>query len=100
MMNNEFVFDFVPMNSDVLITHVDINEAEKNVIHLIETLDKNENQYFKVLAVSPNVNQVSVGDTVLIPWKRITPPFTLKDKSGTDRRVAVTSDKEILAVVE
>lgn len=84
------------MNEDVLVM-LDENEAAFRQGRIIQLKNRNEARldYCKVLKVSDKVTDVKVGDTVLLSWTNMTPPFLI----GT-KRVAVTSQERIEGILE
>ncbi len=99
-MSNGIEVDTIrPMGSDVLLRHVDMNKMKGGVILIHENTDEYTTQYFEILKVGSKVKHVNVGDIVLVPWGRITPPFEVQN-SGRDLKVGITDEKEILAIVD
>ena len=84
------------LKKDVLIKPKDINDVVKSIIHIHkEDEGKEKLNYFEVLEVSPNVTMVNKGDTVLIEHLQHTMPVIINDE-----RCAVTSEDDIVAVIE
>ena len=88
-----------PLRDDIMIYAVNRGSIEGTSFIIQENPQKEDNQWFKVFAVGPKVRDLKVGDTVLIPWARITPPQYL-EVDGEERQVGVTSELEVLAVLE
>lgn len=90
-----------PLRDDIMIYAVDRSniETKTGLIHIPENTHKEENQWFKVFAVGPKVKELKVGDTIYVPWKRVTPPQNM-NVDGKDRQIGVTSEVEVLAVLE
>jgi co-chaperonin GroES (HSP10) len=90
-----------PLRDDIMIYAVSRSniETKTGMIHIPEDTHKEENQWFKVFAVGPKVRDLKVGDVCLIPWKRITPPQYM-EVDGENRQIGVTSEMEVLAVLE
>lgn len=89
----------VPRNDDVVVKHIDMNKMTGSKLHLKEDADTHTAQYFEIMRVGPNVEHVSVGDVVVIGWRRITPPFIVEHE-GVEMKVGITSETEILGIVE
>jgi co-chaperonin GroES (HSP10) len=85
-----------PINNDVLLKMVRPRVSE-SVIYVEPQTDETQ-KVFEVLAISDKVKHVSVGDMVVVPWTRITNPFTV-DIDGEPVKVGITDEKELLAVL-
>lgn len=93
----DLVKNFKPINDDVLLRHV--AHKETSMIYMRDTANDQSNR-FEVLAISPSVTDVKVGDIVLCDWTRMTEPFPLLNDKGERVKAAVTSVFEIDAVLE
>lgn len=87
------------LKKDVLLRLKKRSEIEGSRFIIEENPQDDPNQFFTVLAKSDNVKLVNVGDVVLCPWTRITPPFPI-DIDGETADVGVTSEDELIAVFE
>lgn len=85
-----------PLNDDVLLKLLPSHEATNSTIFFKENPSADAIQNFVVIAVGPDVKYVEVGNHVLAPWKRITPPFAVE---GSSKDYGITSEKEIFAIV-
>lgn len=94
-MNQNDVENFRPMNDDVLLEHFDANKLSGNLIYMIEDDTEHKYQYYKVVKTGPKCQAVSIGDTILMHWANMTPPFEIDG-----RKYAVTSEQEVHAIVE
>lgn len=93
-----YVMKMTPLRNDVVLKLKPVHQASNSLIYFKEQIDHTSMQYFTVLRVGPDVKHVSVGDTVVCSWKRITPPFdALHD--GNQCKVGITSETEIDCVV-
>lgn len=88
-----------PMNDDVLLIHKKLNDIKGGVIEIKEDEDQDTSMYFTVLKVGPKTKHVAVGDVVCAAWRRLVPPFVI-DVDGREKNVTLTSEKEILGIVE
>ena len=91
--------NYRPLNDDVMIIHIPRDQIEEKTFIIQENPGDNKEQYFKVHAAGPQVTEVSVGDVVLVPWTRVTPPVEVRI-DGENKQVGFTSQKEIWAVLE
>lgn len=87
------------MNDDVLLKKVKKQEYTGTQIIVGTDDDDDAQKFFEVLAVSPKVTSVVVGDVVIVPWPRITDPFEI-EIDNVPTQVGITDQKEILAVIE
>lgn len=87
-----------PLNDDVVIVHVPERNVKKSVIIYEEESEENTAQYFRVVRAADDVKYLTVGDIVVCSWLRVTEP-TLGSLDGKDVRFGITSEKEILAIV-
>lgn len=88
-----------PMNSDVALRKVEKAKYSGTGIFLGEDSEDDQQKFFEVVAVSPKVKSVRVGETVIVPWPRITDPVEV-DIDGEPTMVGFTDEKEILAVID
>lgn len=88
-----------PLRDDIMVYAVPRGDIEGTSFIIKENPHREENQWFKVFATGPKVRDIGVGDVVFIPWARITPPQYM-DVDGEERQVGVTSEMEVLAVLE
>lgn len=84
-----------PLNADVFIKKVGSANLIDTFIH-VEGNDDDTLKVFEVLAVGEKVIDVKVGDQILIPWTRVTPPIDMPHYGIC----GITSEEEIFAVVE
>ncbi len=90
---------FRPLKDDVLLKNRQQSKVAGSIIEYKDDTNNDENQYFEVLRVGPDAKYVKEGDIVLASWKRITPPFEL-GFYGDKQKYGVTSEKEIMAIIE
>lgn len=91
---------FKPMNDDVLLIHKPARELRgDSSIIFMDDEDKDKVLYFNVLAVGTDTTDVKVGDVVMVEWGRCVPPFDM-DVDGKTKKVTITSEKELMAIVE
>lgn len=84
------------LNDDILVTYMEQQKYVSDIIDVINPKERQESvQYFKVVRVSPKVTDVKVGDTILLELGHHTIPFTINID-----RYAITSVKEVIAVIE
>lgn len=83
-----------PFGADLVVERVSDKEANNTFIH-IEDDDHTDIQHYRVVRIGPEVTQVDVGDTIIMSWSNITPPFTQDGK-----KVGITNEREILGVFE
>lgn len=88
-----------PLRDDVLIRHIPTHSASGNTIFFKEDVDASEFQFFEVVAVGPDTKLVTVGDTVVVSWKRVTEPMRMVH-NGKTQQFGITAEKEIDCVVE
>lgn len=87
------------LNRDILIRLAKREEVEGHGIFIIEDGGRDENQFYEVVRASEAVKHVKAGDTVVLPWRRVTDPFdAIVD--GHSAQYGITSEDEVLAVVE
>lgn len=83
-----------PMHSDVLLRRVRKYVKESDIFLGAEDVDQT-GVVFEIVAIGQKVKHVSVGEHVLVPWTRVTDPFTYEEE-----RFGITDEKEILAVID
>jgi len=88
-----------PINDDVLIRHIPTHTATNSTIFFKEDINQSELQAFEVVAVGPHTKFLSVGDRVVVSWKRVTEPMRLT-YNGKSQQFGITSEKEVDAVIE
>jgi len=89
-----------PLRDDILVYSRPERDVEKSVIYYKDDTSNKKTQFFIIHAVGPDVVDVRVGDTVVIPWSRITPPQNMTLEDGIERQYGVTSEKEVLAIID
>lgn len=90
-----------PMKKDVVVKLKRKNEVEGFSRFIVqENTEESKIQYFEVLKKSDEVTMMEVGDIIMCEWTRMTPPFQVLDDNGVLMDVGVTSQDEIIAVVE
>ena len=91
--------NYILMRKDILVKMKPKTAVTNSIIYTKESIDNSALQYFEVLKVSPLVRDVRVGDTVVISWKNITPPFeSMFDGVRSD--YGITDENQIEAIVE
>jgi len=89
-----------PLNDDVVLVRVPKNEIEgSGGLIFADMQEENDIQYFEVISKTDTVSTVEVGDIVVVSWKRITEPQT-GVLDGKTRQFGITSQSELLAVIE
>lgn len=83
-----------PLQNDVLLRKSSRQSYESNIIH-VQPDGESQMVFFEVVAVGEKVRSVIPGQTVIVPWTRVTDPFTIDDEP-----MGLTAEKEILGVVE
>lgn len=91
--------NFRPLNRDILIKLKDRAKIEGYVIYIPESGEENKTQFFTVVKISDKVTEVKVGDTIVMPWQRITDPIEAT-VDGCDAQYGITSVDEIWAIIE
>lgn len=86
------------LNLDVALQHIPSNVAKGGLIHIEEDMD-DVVKFYKVVAKSPRVDMVEVGDMVIAPWTKVTNPITAPI-NGVETQIHITSIMEVLGVVE
>lgn len=86
-----------PLGKDVLLKFktTETTNLTEGGIYVKDDDSMSNYEFYTVEAVGPDVTVVSVGDTVIMTWAKITPPF--KHEGDT---FGVTSENEIWAVVD
>lgn len=80
--------------TDVLITFKPSREVESSVI-FYEDKDTADLHYYSVVCVGKDVTSVKKGDTILISWANITPPFFFENV-----KYGLTDESQIVAVID
>lgn len=86
-----------PFHDDILVkfrTSVDKNLTEGG-IYIKEDTTHTEYEYYDVVAIGPDVKDVKPGDTIMMSWARMSPPF-----NHEGNKLAITSVKEVWGVLE
>ena len=84
------------LKKDILITPFNKNDLGESVIHLIDDGKQEDSlNYFEVLKVSEKVVEVKKGDIIILSIGNHTAPVMVDNK-----RVAITSEEDVEAVVE
>lgn len=94
-MNTNDLGRMKTLHDDVLLEYVDQNEVSTSSIISVHDDTEDHYQFYRVVVVGPDCTGVKPGDIVIAHWKRITIPFRIDSK-----RYGVTSEKEILGVLE
>jgi co-chaperonin GroES (HSP10) len=89
---------FRPLHDDIMMYLKPANEVLGTSIVFQESKDA-PTQFFNVFAVGPECKEIKVGDVVVVPWTRVTVPQK-EYIHGEYRNIGVTSEKEVLAIVE
>lgn len=86
---------FKPINKDILVERVDPSQFLSTTGLILDIDDaKMDLNYFRVVKKSDKVDEVEIGDVVLVSWERVTPPFDLDGD-----RYGITSIMEVVGVV-
>lgn len=86
------------LNNDVAFVQIE-SPFELNRLIKLQSNPDDVVIFGKIVAVSDKVKDVCVGDTVILPWTRSTPPI-LAPIDGVEMKVGITNVKEILGVIE
>lgn len=86
------------LRNDILVRNRKKVDVEKSVIYTKESIDDSALQYFEVLSIGPEVTQVKVGDTIVVNWKNITPPFEATF-DGTIGEYGITDEDQVECVL-
>lgn len=88
--------EWVPLRDDILVQLKTKNEVDGGLIIIDDNPDKELLQMFDVIKVGEDCKEIKVGDVVVLPWTRVTPPFALKGY----QTYGITRESEVLAVYE
>lgn len=88
-----------PLNDDVVLCLKKEQDVQKSVIYYEEDVNSKTLQYFEVISVAPDVLFAKPGDIVVCSYLKITEPLT-GVLDGRTRQFGITSEKEILGIVE
>lgn len=88
---------FEPMRDDVLLFRRP--EEQKGMIFVKDTADSDTHHHYIVLRVGKQCRYVKEGDVVIGDWRKITQPFDIRDNDGKILKVAITSEKELSAII-
>lgn len=94
--------DIKPMNSDILVEHVNENHVlnqESSLILDATKSDQTSTHVFLVHRVGKDVTQVKEGEHIIVRWVDMTPAFILSDLEP-NRKFAITDESKVLAVVD
>lgn len=84
------------LRQDIMIMYMDQSDVTSNIIQIVNPNERNDDtSFFKVVRVADDVEDIKVDDVVVIELGKHTPPFMLNSK-----RYAVTSARDVLAVIE
>lgn len=89
--------EFTPLRDDVLLKLTPQHQATESLLWFKEDINNSDVQFFTIMTAGPEVKHVKVGDLIVASWKRITTPFAL---DSTKKEYGVTSEKEIMAVID
>lgn len=87
--------EWKPLRNDILVK-LKKQEHGGGIILQSEDIDASVLQTFTVIDAGGECVDVAVGDVVVLPWLRVTPPFTIKGYE----EFGVTCETEVLAIVE
>jgi co-chaperonin GroES (HSP10) len=90
--------NFKPLRDDVLL--IRRPEEQKGVIFVKDTADSDTHHHYIILKAGEQCKYVKEGDIVVGDWRKITQPFDLRDENGKIVKVAITSEKELSAIIE
>lgn len=90
------VEELKPMNNDLVVKHYPIEESSTLYV---EQNDRADNLPFEVLRVGNDVEEIQVGDVVVVPWVRCMPPFEVYMEDNL-YKVTITDESEVLGVLE
>lgn len=89
-----------PLWNDIVIVRVPKNIVEGRTVELLDDRNAEETvQYFEVINTGDDVKSVKIGDTVAVPWTKITDPVYGR-LHGKIRQFGITSEDEVLGVME
>jgi hypothetical protein len=90
--------DYTLLRKDILVKMIPKTTVQNSLIFTKESIDNSNLQYFSVLKVADAVVDVKVGDTILVNWKNVTPPFeSMFDGSRGD--YGITDETQVEAIV-
>lgn len=90
--------NFKPMRDDVLLYRRP--EKDKGLIFVKDTADSDTHHHYLVMTTGAECRYVKAGDVVVVDWRKITQPFEIRDESGNIIKVAITSEREISAIID
>lgn len=90
--------NFKPLRDDVLLIRQP--EEQKSMIFVKDTADSDTHHRYIVLKAGDQCKYVKEGNIVIGDWRKITQPFDIRDKDGKIVKVAITSEKELSAIIE
>jgi len=96
-MKDVTVNNFKPMRDDVLLMRRP--EEQKSLIFVKDTADSDTHHHYIVLSTGSECRYVKKDDIVIGDWRKITQPFEIRDDNGNILKVAITSEKELSAII-
>lgn len=90
--------NFKPLRDDILLMRRP--EEQKGLIFVKDTADSDTHHHYIALKCGEGCRYVKDGDIVVGDWRKITQPFDIRDNDGKIIKVAITSEKEISAIIE
>lgn len=97
-MQNNQISKFKPLRDDVLLFRRP--DEQKSLIFVKDTADSDTHHHYVVMKAGTDCKYVKEGDIVIGDWRKITQPFDMRDDSGNIVKVAITSEKELSAIIE
>jgi co-chaperonin GroES (HSP10) len=85
---------FVPLKKNVLVANIERVKTTLSGIIIEGTSGMSDNETGRVLEIGSEVNEVAVGDEILLDWAKSTPV-----KVDGEQRVVIT-EEFIIAVIE
>lgn len=85
-----------PLRNDILVQPRKEKDVANEIILVKDDPDQNVLQVFDVIDVGDECKDIAIGDIVVLPWLRVTPPFTIKGYET----YGVTNESEVVAIVE
>lgn len=85
-----------PLRNDLLVKLRKSADIGSSLIITKEAPDESVLQFFDVIDTGDDCKEIRAGDVVVLPWLRVTPPFTLKGYES----FGVTCEDEVVAIVE
>ena len=87
--------NFRPLDDDIALMRCDQEKIYNYSVIVADDNELQDFQYYEVMAKGNGVEEVNVGDIVLMSWARMTPPIDFYEG-----KIALTHKKELVGIVE